>query len=265
MAYTYWSKQTPDKPLFPDLLWSRPEQKTAAGKLLIVGGNLHSFVAPAQAFNFADAAGIGLTRVLLPDAIKKLVGDMFETADFASSTPSGSFGQKALADLLEQAEWADGVLLAGDFGRNSETAILLEKFLDKYEGRVTLVQDSIDYVLSLPGILQQSNILLAVNLSQLQKLAVSVNFETAFTSNMDLLRFVEALHIFTELYKASIVVKHLDQMVVAVGGNISTTPAISSNDWQLKTAAYASVWWLQNPSKPFEALTTAVGNISFTE
>ena len=28
--------------------------------------------------------------------------------------------------------------------------------------------------------------------------------------------------------------------------------------WRLKVAAYASVWWLQNPSKPLEAITTAV-------
>jgi hypothetical protein len=27
--------------------------------------------------------------------------------------------------------------------------------------------------------------------------------------------------------------------------------------WRIETAATAAVWWLQNPSKPFEALTTA--------
>src|SRR5436305_544558 len=107
---TYWHRQTPSKPLFPDLLWSRPEHKSTAGKLLIIGGNLHNFSTPAQAFNYVSEAGIGSARVLLPDSIKKLVGGVFESGEFAPSTPSGSFSQKALIDMLEQSSWADGVL-----------------------------------------------------------------------------------------------------------------------------------------------------------
>ena len=40
----------------------------------------------------------------------------------------------ALAPLLDLAQWADGVLLAGDIGRNSETTVLLETFMSKYHG-----------------------------------------------------------------------------------------------------------------------------------
>ncbi|HXY18323.1 MAG TPA: hypothetical protein VEH48_02805, partial [Candidatus Nitrosopolaris sp.] len=134
MEDTNWLRQTPDKPLFPDLLWSRPENKRQRGKLLIVGGNSHGFAAPASAFAAAGTAGIGAARVLLPDATQKTIGTGFTDAVFAPSTPSGSFSRQALAELLENAGWADGVLLAGDFGRNSETAILLESFLDKYKG-----------------------------------------------------------------------------------------------------------------------------------
>jgi hypothetical protein len=134
MDRTFWQRQTADKPLFPDLLWSRPETKRTAGKLLIVGGNAHGFSAAAEAYGAAAKAGIGTARVLLPDSLQKTVGKVFAAGEYAPSTPSGSFSQQALAELLELAQWADGVLLAGDFGRNSETAILLESFAAKYQG-----------------------------------------------------------------------------------------------------------------------------------
>jgi hypothetical protein len=86
-------------------------------------------------------------RVLLPSATKKLVSQVFPEAEFAPSTPSGSFAREALGQLLDSADWADGVLLAGDFGRNSETAILLESFAQKYKGQLTVAQDGIDYFL----------------------------------------------------------------------------------------------------------------------
>ena len=131
MKPEYWLTQTKDKPLFPELEWSRPENRSAAGKLLIIGGNAHGFAAPAEAYAVATKAGIGTARVLLPDAVRKIVGRLWENGEFAPSTPSGSFGQKALDEFLLQGSWADAVLFAGDLGRNSETAILLEKSLQK--------------------------------------------------------------------------------------------------------------------------------------
>jgi ADP-dependent NAD(P)H-hydrate dehydratase / NAD(P)H-hydrate epimerase len=257
---TYWQKQTPDKPLFPELLWSRPEQKSAAGKLLIAGGNLHSFTVPAQAFSYAEAAGIGVARVLLPDAIKKLVGGVFESGEFAPSTPSGSFSQKALDELLEQTGWADGVLLAGDFGRNSETAILLEKFVSTYDGPLAATQDTLDYFTSLPGaVFDRADTIVIASFAQLQKLAAAAGSTTALTFDMDLLRCVEALHELSSAHQAGIIVKHLDQIIVAHRGRVSTTSLPKDLPiWRIKTAAYASVWQLQNPIKLFEALTVAV-------
>ena len=78
MANTFWHKQTPDQPLYPDLLWSRPQNKKQAGKLLVVGGNAHGFAAAGEAFAQATAAGIGTARVLLPDSLRKTVGRGFE-------------------------------------------------------------------------------------------------------------------------------------------------------------------------------------------
>lgn len=259
MNNTYWQKQS-DKPLFPDLLWSRPENRQFAGKLLIIGGNLHGFAAPADAYQTTQKAGIGVSRVLLPDALQKTVGKVFLAGEFAPSTPSGSFSQKALAELLALSQWSDSVLVAGDLGRNSETAIVLEKFADTYNGQLTITKDAADYFTSTPAkLLDRPDTLFVISMAQLQKLAINGRFTQSFTFGMDLLRLVDVLHEFTAQHKIRIIVKHLNTILVAVDGQVSTTRlAVDKDIWRVRTAAQASVWWLQNPNKPFEALTTAM-------
>lgn len=260
MDRTYWRRQTPDRPLFPDLLWSRPETKRQAGKLLIVGGNLHGFAAPATAYNEAVKAGIGTARVLLPDSLQRTVGRVLEAGEYAPSTPSGSFARAALAELLAMTGWADGVLLAGDFGRNSETAILLEQCINKYNSQLTLAKDAVDYFAKTPdGLLDRAETTLVLSFSQLQQLAASAGFTTPFTFDMDFLRLIDALHEFTTKHSIAIITRHLQTMFVAAGGQVSSTKLDQDIDiWRVETAAHAAVWWLQNPDKPFEALTLSV-------
>ncbi len=260
MDRSYWHRQITSEPLFPDLQWSRPENRQFAGKLLIVGGNAHGFAAAAEAYGLAEKAGIGTARVLLPDALQKTVGRIFSAGEYAPSTPSGSFGQKAIGELLPMSAWADGVLLAGDLGRNSETAILLESFVTKYSGQVTLTRDAADYFTSSPKpILIRPNTLLVISFAQLQKLAMQAKYPAAFTFDMDLLRLIDQLHEFSLRYEVAIIVRHLDTVIVAMRGEVSTTKLPTSKlAWRLETAAQASVWWLQQPTKGFEALSTAV-------
>lgn len=260
MRPEYWQTQSKDKPLFPELEWSRPENRTQAGKLLIVGGNLHGFAAPAEAYAAAVRAGVGTARVLLPDKVKRIVGRFLENGEFAPSTPSGSFGQKALDELLFQASWADATLLAGDLGRNSETAILIEKFLAKSPLPVTITKDAVDYVTSAPEIaINRPKTLLVLSLSQLQRLGTAAKFTKPIAFSMDLLHLVEWLHEFTAEHQPYIVVKHLNNILVAVDGRVSNTVLQEEKPiWRVETAASTSVWWLQNPGKPFEAITTAI-------
>jgi ADP-dependent NAD(P)H-hydrate dehydratase / NAD(P)H-hydrate epimerase len=260
MHQEYWQRQGAQKPLFPDLLWSRPEQRSQAGKLLVIGGNLHAFAAPAEAFGEAEKAGAGTVRVILPDAAKKIVGRVMEHVEYAPSTPSGSFSQKALAELLDLSMWADGVLIAGDLGRNSETAILLESFTSKYKGQLTLAKDAVDYVTSSPQMIaDRQNTLLVLSFAQLQKLAAALEFDRPFTFDMDLLRLVDTLHELTKKFRTYIVVKHLDQILCAVDGKIVSTRLVEDSEiWRVKTASHAAAWWMQNPSKPLEALTTGI-------
>lgn len=260
MKPDFWLQQTAEKPLFPDLIWNRPENRQFAGKLLIIGGNLHGFTVPATAYNEALDAGIGVARVILPNALQKTVGKLVPEAEFTPSTPSGSFAREALGEILPAAHWADGVLLAGDFGRNSETAIVLESFADKYTGQLTLAKDAVDYFAKSPtALVDRPETTLALSLAQFQQVATNSRFGTPITYTMDMLQFVGALHDFTKEFAANIIIRHLDNTFVAVDGQVSSTKIIPEEKiWRVKTAAHAATWWLQNPQKTYEALTTSI-------
>lgn len=261
MERTYWHRQTADKPLFPELLWSRPEHKRSAGKLLIIGGSTHGFAAPAEAYQEARAAGIGSVRVVLPAPLKATAGQLLDTVEYAPATPSGSFAKAALATMLEEAAWADGLLIAGDLGRNSETAVVLEDLLQKSPLPCVLTKDVIEYITSEPvPILERQNTILALSLSQLQRLFTATKQPVPISLGMDLLHLVDVLHEFTKQFQIGIITRHLDRTFVAFAGQVSTTPSGDDKEdlWRVKTAAHASVWLIQNLSKPFESLTTAI-------
>lgn len=254
MESEYWQKQLAGKPLFPDLLWSRPENKQYAGKLLIIGGNSGGFSQVAKAYTAALTAGIGVTKILLPDALARTVANIFSEAEFAPSNPSGGFATKALAELSDSAAWADGVLIAGDLGKNSETAILLEKFITEYKGQLTIANDGIDYFSqSAETILNRPGTTLVLTLSQLQKLAAKIG--VAITSTMTLLKLIEALHGITKSAGANVVTWHEGNILVASAGKVSTTKTTGTRLTEL--AASCSVWQLQNPARIYDALTTA--------
>lgn len=259
MQRTYWHKQTTDKPLYPEIIWSKPEVKAQSGKLAIIGGNLQSFTAPAEAFSAAERSGVGLTRVLLPLPVKKLTGQLFETLEFGAGNPSGSFSQQALSAWLDMAAWADGTLLAGDLGKNSETAIVFEKFLQEYSGMLTLANDAVDYALLSPSVfLKRPSTALVVPIRQLQKIGSQAKLSTPFTQNMDLLHLIDGLHSLTDQSPLTIITKVHDQLCIASSGEVSTTPAGAGNSWATPTAAAIAVWWLQNPAKPLESMTAAM-------
>jgi hypothetical protein len=258
MDHSYWQKQSLDEPLFPDIIWSRPQTKAGAGKLAILGGNEHGFNAPGVAYNSAVSAGVGVTQVIMPDGIRKIVKNLLPDADFAPSTPSGSFSRKAIDQLLQSGQWADGVLLAGDFGRNSETAMMLESFIEKYTGPLTITKDAVEFFKETPGqIVDRQNTIIVLSLSQLQKLFINTPTITPITLGMNTQQLVEALHDYTEEHCAVITTMHNELLFVAHRGLVSTTKS-DKDVWRVETAARASVFWLQNPDVPFEAATTAV-------
>lgn len=262
MDTTHWSKQT-TKPLYEELLWSKPENKRFAGKLLIIGGNAHGFLAPATAFGIAEKTGIGVAKVLLPDALSKSVGQVLENTEYAPSNKSGSFAKNALEPWINDASWADGVLLAGDFGHNSETAVVMEKFLTMYDGPSVVTQDAIDELYSVSSmLLKRPNTTIVASLGQLQRLCTEIKFQMPIKYEYTLQQMVAALQELTAQYPVNIIVKHNNIFIVACSGNVSTTNTDESESiWRVETAAAAGVWLIQNQTKQFEALTTAIYEI----
>jgi len=153
--------------------------------------------------------------------------------------------------------------LAGDFGRNSEAAILLESFLEKYKKQITVAQDALDYFCgSGSRVLSRSKTLAVINLGKLQKLAKNNRAGTPVLNSMNLHELVTILSDWTNSTPTTFITKHADNLVAACGGRVSTTPQKSDSNWQIELAAYAGVWQLQNPNKTFEALSTAIYSFS---
>ena len=258
MAITHWRKQDPSEPLFPDIIWSRPQSKSNSGKLAIIGGHSHGFGPSGAAYAEALDAKVGVCKVLLPDAVKKTVKYVLPDADYGSSNPSGSFSKQALSSFLEISSWADGVLIAGDMGRNSETAILLEKYVEQYSGPLMISQDAADYFKFFPQLLMnRPNTVLVISLAQLQKIFINAPLITPITHGMTQPQLAEALHQFTDKFPVLIVVKHQDIIFVAHAGQVVST---SNTDmpWRVRTAGKAIVYWIQNPSQPLESISTSL-------
>lgn len=260
MDYSYWKKQSAENPLYPDIEWSKPEQRAHAGKLGIIGGNKLGFAGVAEAYSIAKEAGVGDIRVLLPDVLRKTIPSSITDALFAPTNPSGSLAKDADAEMNTISAWATGVLLVGDAGRSSETAILYEKFLQDYTGQLVITRDAVDLVKNSATLLvDRPNTLLVVSFAQLQKLFQAVYYPKVLTFSMQLTNLVEALHKFTISYPVSITVLHRDHIIVAHGGEVVTMDWQNPMSiWRGSVAARAAVYWLWNPQKPLEAIASSL-------
>lgn len=260
MDYSYWKKQTPEAPLFPNVAWSKPEQRSAAGKLAIIGGNKLGFAGVAEAYTSSLEAGVGQVCVLLPDVLKKALPKTITEALFADTNPSGSLSKDAAPDLHALGTWADGALLIGDAGRSSETAILYEQFIQDYAGKLVLTRDAIDLVKNASQLLvDRPDTLLVCSFAQLQKLFQSVYYPKVLTFSMQLTNLVEALHKFTITYPVTIAVLHKEHFIVAHSGDVVTTPWENAMMiWRGQAAAQIASYWLWNPKQPLEAAATAL-------
>lgn len=247
----YWRKQQ-DKPLYPDLLWSKPVTKRGAGKLLIIGGNAHGFSNVAQVYAEADRFGAGHIRAVVPDSLSKLTKGL-PFIEYAPSNPSGGFAKSALGTLPELAEWSDGVLIAGDLGKNSETSLLLDSFLDTYPGLVIISPEGQSSLSLFTNELVSSPSRVVIwSRSALQKAATSLKVPKAVTSKTGKAQLAEILHDVSIGALANIVVIDEDTIWVACNGEVIST----DNDIPSSSAKFA-VWTIQNPEKVKEALVCA--------
>ena len=259
MDYSYWQKQSLGTPLFPDIEWNKPEQKGLAGRLGIIGGNKLGFAGVAESYQAAVSAGVGNVRVLLPDDLRKAIPKVITDTVFAATNPSGSLAKEAIAEMSALGVWAQSILLVGDAGRSSETAILYENFIRDYKGQLIITRDAVDLVKNTPQVLaERPDTLLVVSFAQLQKLFQALYYPKVLTFSMQLTNLVEALHKFTITYPVSISVLHKDMLLVASGGRVTSTPWENPMAiWRGQTATKAAAYWLWSPNKTIEAVTAS--------
>lgn len=258
--HPYWRRQTPEKPLFPEIAWSKPEQRSQAGRLGIIGGNKLGFAGVAEAYGTALSSGVGEVRVLLPDVLKKTIPTTITDTVFGATNPSGSLSREAAGEMNALGAWAQEILLIGDAGRSSETAVLYERFLSDYTGPLVITRDVADLIKNGSAqLVERPDTLLVLSFAQLQKLFAGVYYPKILTFSMQLSQLVEALHKFTITYPVTIAVLHKDYLVVAHGGDVTTTEWQNAMAiWRGSVATKAASYWLWNPGKPLEAVTASI-------
>lgn len=259
MSTEFWQKQEAGKPLFPDVLWEKPERRDLAGKLLIVGGSVGGIHDVAQAFEAAKEAGIGETRALVPENLRKLTKHI-PGIDFLPATATGNFSLKGNDVLLLMASQVDGALLPGNIGRNSETAMLLADLLRSYNGKLCATKDAVDALYGeATNLLKRPDTLLVLSFAQLQRLAREVKSPVAFRSDMDFLFFIEKLHDFSVKHPAMIITKHHDHILSAANGQIISTERKDLSElWCVDVASKAMTFWIHHPKNPLEAIASSL-------
>lgn len=260
MDHTYWKQQASNKPLFPDLEWSKPERRDQSGKLGIVGGNKLGFAAVAESYSGALETGAGQVRVLLPDCLKSSVPHTITDTIFAACNISGSLAVDAEPELRALGVWADAVLLVGDAGRSSETAVVYEKFITNYTGPLTITRDAVDLVRNAAHLLvDRPDTSLIMSFAQTQKLFQSVYYPKVLTFSMQLQQLVEALHKFTITYPVTVTTLHRDQLIIAHDGEVITQQFTEPMQiWRGATATRAAVYWLWNRALPLESIAASI-------
>lgn len=260
MDHSYWRQQSADTPLFPDIEWSKPEQRSARGQLGILGGNKLGFAGVAESYSTALATGAGEVRVLLPDCLRKSIPKIMTDVVFGACNPSGSLSREAMPEVRALALWSRVLLLAGDAGRNSETAIAYSDLIREYEGQLVITRDAIDLVKNdSEALVNRPNTTLVLSFAQLQKLFQAVYYPKILTFSMQLLQLVEAVHKFTITYPVTLVVLHRDTLITAHNGQVVSTKWDNPMAiWRGQTAARAASYLLWTPHQPLEAIATSL-------
>lgn len=257
---SYWQQQTNNKPLFPDIAWSKPEQKAMAGRLAIIGGNSSIFRAVAESYDTALKTGVGEVKILLPETLKNSLPKTILDVSFTKANQSGGLSNQAIDDLIAIAKWGQAVLLIGDSGQSSETAILYEKFISQYDGPLTITRDTIDLLKSYSqDLVSRPQTLIVASFAQLQKIFQAVYYPKILTFSIQLSSLIEAVYKFTITYPVCLVVFFNNKLIVAYQGQVTTTDWTDSMAiWRGQTATKATVYWLWSQNQILEAVTTSL-------
>ncbi len=258
---SYWQKQ--EEPLFKDLEWNFPEQKT--GTISVIGGNSQNFSTIIRTSEFIKKNfPFRTVQTILPESLRSKFPTVFPDVIFSSATPSGSFEK---SELLNQAvKKSDFALVLGDLSKNATTAIAIAEAIKTSDTPTIITRDSIDLLCpEMAELLTRDHLFLVASLAQLQKVFRAVYYPKVLLLSMPLLPVIETLHKFTISYKVTILTLHQNQIIVANNGKLITTPLeIAQYNplslWNGTLAAKIAAMNLWNPGKPLEATAASILN-----
>lgn len=246
-----------DKPLFPNVLFSRPVTRSGGGTLLVVGGHSGEFSLPTAIHQLALAAGVGECQVALPDVLAKLLGGSPGT-HFVTSSPSGSLGTEALGRLLELSEEADAVALGASLSNNSNTSILIEKLATELERPIVVFADALTALQHNPGIITNNpSALVIATMPEVFKLcgklgvAINIRKDAGLLNKLEIIQDLRAAGACGyAVFGSEIIVAADTAMVVTpINYRLALIPALFY--------AVLSTFWLQNRQNRRAGLATA--------
>lgn len=258
--FPYWQKQS-SQALFPDLLWNIPEQKT--GHVNIIGGNSQSFANCVKIFEYFNRSfPIKHLNLILPGTLRSNLPASPQLY-FALATNSGSFANSS--ELSDFFATPDFTFLAGDFSKNSATCIAITHAIKSSSRPILITRDGIDLITpEISSIIEHPSLFFVASMSQLQKLFRTILYPRMILLSTPIFPVIETLHKFTLSYPSiTILTFHQGQILVASGGDITTTPIENTTYspislWSGILASKIVALNLFNPHQPLKATTSAI-------
>lgn len=225
--------------------------------MLIVGGHRHEFALIQGIYQITEAAGIGYVQAALPDTLRNLIGGG-EFGHFLPASPSGSLGRAALGELLHLAEGYDGIIIGANLTNNSETSVLIESLIARSQRPIIITEEAIESFKFNPKLItNNAQAVVVTTMPGLFALANHHHLPLAIKPNRGVMGKIEILQQIVDISRCSYLVFDAD-IIVAAEEQISLTPLERPLSQAPAIAiGLASVLWLQNRSKTFQALTTA--------
>lgn len=246
-----------DEPLFQDILWNRPTSIGRAGRILILGGQKHEFSQIQHIFEIAEASGVGEIKGAMPDSLRRFLPGL-DVGYFLPSTQSGSIARSALGELLHIAQDYDCIIIGANITNNSETAILIESIVRKTELPIVITQEAISILKFNPDLITGNpNVLVVSTMPGIFELANNHHIPMAIKPNTGVMGKMQIIEQLVQISKCQYFVAD-QEVVVAADGKFSLTKLETSLSQNSSIPiGVASVFWVQNPNKAFDALTTA--------
>ncbi|HEX7259401.1 MAG TPA: hypothetical protein VF272_00525 [Candidatus Saccharimonadia bacterium] len=251
-----FERQT-DTPLFPDMLWNRPAMKSRGGRLLVLGGQTNEFSLLQAIYQMAETAGIGEVVVAMPDSLRRSAGKA-GYGQFVPASSSGSLGKAALGEIVHLAGEADAVIIGANLTNNAETGMMIESLVRELDSRVIFTEEAFEILQFHPDFITGNpKALVVATMKGLFDLANHHKMPIAIRPNAGVIGKLEILEQIASISKCQYVVFD-KEIMVAAEGELSLTPlntALSS--LPAAPIGIAATFWVQQPGKPYEALTTA--------